>query len=131
MTNTATQQNTTTSQRECCTAPHNASACPQSTVASGLVAVHITVNNHPGVMSHICGLFARRAFNVEGILVTPQDDGATCIVWMVLKNDVRLDQVVKQVAKLHDIQDIRTMPIDNWAFERLSTCMYGLLEDKK
>ena len=35
------------------------------------VVLELTVNNHPGVMSHICGLFARRAFNVEGISACP------------------------------------------------------------
>ncbi|MCG3147073.1 MAG: hypothetical protein PCFJNLEI_00510 [Verrucomicrobiae bacterium] len=36
-----------------------------------MVTLELTVQNHPGVMSHVCGLFARRAFNVEGILCLP------------------------------------------------------------
>ncbi|WP_421720649.1 ACT domain-containing protein [Aeromonas salmonicida] len=39
------------------------------------VILELTVRNHPGVMSHVCGLFARRAFNVEGILCLPLKDG--------------------------------------------------------
>ncbi|EMK3758521.1 ACT domain-containing protein, partial [Providencia rettgeri] len=35
------------------------------------IALELIVRNHPGVMSHICGLFARRAFNVDGILCMP------------------------------------------------------------
>ncbi len=35
------------------------------------VILELTVRNHPGVMTHVCGLFARRAFNVEGILCLP------------------------------------------------------------
>lgn len=35
------------------------------------VILELAVRNHPGVMSHVCGLFARRAFNVEGILCLP------------------------------------------------------------
>lgn len=31
--------------------------------------LEIDVNNHAGVMSHVVGLFSRRAYNVEGILV--------------------------------------------------------------
>ena len=27
------------------------------------VILELAVRNHPGVMSHVCGLFARRAFN--------------------------------------------------------------------
>ena len=33
--------------------------------------LELDVNNHPGVMSHVFGLFSRRAYNVEGILVMP------------------------------------------------------------
>lgn len=35
------------------------------------IALELIVRNHPGVMTHICGLFARRAFNVDGILCLP------------------------------------------------------------
>ena len=35
--------------------------------------VRLLVRNHPGVMSHVSGLFARRAFNLEG--VHPHDAG--------------------------------------------------------
>jgi acetolactate synthase-1/3 small subunit len=33
--------------------------------------LELDVNNHPGVMSHVVGLFSRRAYNVEGILCMP------------------------------------------------------------
>ena len=38
--------------------------------------LEIDVNNHAGVMSHVVGLFSRRAYNVEGILVMPVGDGS-------------------------------------------------------
>jgi len=63
---------------------------------SGFMALRLTVHNHPGVMSHVCGLFARRAFNVEGILVTPQPGpdgrGTTSRIWLVVNADARLGQ---------------------------------------
>ena len=43
-----------------------------SSIKSALTMLRLSVNNHPGVMSHICGLFAGRAYNLEGILVTPE-----------------------------------------------------------
>ncbi len=71
--------------------------------ARPLVALRLTVNNHPGVMSHVCGLFARRAFNVEAILCTPVNGG--------------------QVRKLHDVLDVRRRPAGGEAFARLADCM--------
>jgi acetolactate synthase-1/3 small subunit len=47
------------------------------------VVLRLLVRNHPGVMSHVCGLFARRAFNVEGILCVPVGD-ATCSAILLL-----------------------------------------------
>jgi hypothetical protein len=52
-----------------------------------LIALHLTVNNHPGVMSHVCGLFARRAFNLEGILVAPSPRGELCSMWLLVNED--------------------------------------------
>ncbi len=71
--------------------------------ARPLVALRLTVNNHPGVMSHVCGLFARRAFNVEAILCTPVNGGQVSRIWLLVAEDERLEQMVRQVRKLHDV----------------------------
>jgi len=88
-----------------------------------LVTLRLTVNNHPGVMSHVCGLFARRAYNLEGILVTPFDDGSTCNMWLMINEDSRMDQVVRQVRKLHDVLDVHVEETDKSAFDRLRACL--------
>ena len=44
------------------------------TRAISRAVLEIDVNNHPGVMSHVVGLFSRRAYNVEGILCLPVGD---------------------------------------------------------
>jgi acetolactate synthase-1/3 small subunit len=38
-------------------------------------------------MSHICNLFARRAFNVEGILCMPVGSGETSRIWLLVFED--------------------------------------------
>lgn len=91
-----------------------------------LTSLHLTVNNHPGVMSHVCGLFARRAFNLEGILVTPSGDGSTASIWLLVNSDDRLEQMVKQVRKLHDVKEVHLVDVDSSAFDRLNACMEGL-----
>ncbi|MCL1825376.1 MAG: acetolactate synthase small subunit [Betaproteobacteria bacterium] len=94
-----------------------------ATATKTLVTLRLTVNNHPGVMSHVCGLFARRAYNLEGILVTPINGGSTCNVWLMINEDGRMNQVVSQVSKLHDILDVRVEETDENVFERLSACL--------
>jgi len=49
-------------------------AQPRSADPQSHAILELTVQNHPGVMTHVCGLFARRAFNVDGILCMPIGD---------------------------------------------------------
>jgi len=92
-----------------------------------MTALHLTVNNHPGVMSHVCSLFARRAFNVEGILVAPVRDGSTASIWLLVNEDERMEQVVRQVNKLHDVLDVHTSPIDSGVLDRLSSYLFSIV----
>jgi len=57
-------------------------------------------------MSHITGLFARRAFNLEGILCAQVDDGKTSKMFLLVKNDSALDQIIKQLEKLYDVLNV-------------------------
>jgi acetolactate synthase-1/3 small subunit len=68
--------------------------------------LRLVVRNHPGVMSHLCGLFARRAFNVEGILCVPLDDETRSGVLLLVADDRRNAQIVAQLRKLEDVVDV-------------------------
>ena len=81
--------------------------------------LELDVNNHAGVMSHVVGLFSRRAYNVEGILVMPVGSGATSRIWLLVNEDERLDQMVKQVEKLEDVLGVRRHGAEHEVFVRL------------
>ncbi|MDS0525780.1 acetolactate synthase small subunit [Clostridium sp. SHJSY1] len=68
--------------------------------------IELLVRNHSGVMSHITGLFARRAFNLEGILCTRVGDGSTSKMFLLVKNDFILEQIIKQLEKLYDVLEV-------------------------
>jgi len=68
--------------------------------------IELLVNNHPGVTSHVVGLFSRRAFNLEGVIGTRIGSGATSKIYLLVKNDDRLDQIVKQLKKLYDVIEV-------------------------
>jgi acetolactate synthase-1/3 small subunit len=80
------------------------------------VVLRLTVRNHPGVMSHVSGLFARRAFNVDGICCVPVGDGSESVVLLQDANDGRLEQVAAQLRKLEDVRDVRHDPAAAAAF---------------
>lgn len=81
--------------------------------------LELTVNNHPGVMSHVCGLFSRRGYNVEGILCMPVGDGHRSRIWLLVNENGRLVQMIKQMQKLQDVQDVRRHCADHEVFVRL------------
>ncbi|CAI0979131.1 MULTISPECIES: acetolactate synthase small subunit [Serratia] len=83
------------------------------------VILELTVRNHPGVMSHVCGLFARRAFNVEGILCLPLKDGKQSRIWLLVADDQRLMQMISQVEKLEDVLQVKRHSEDVRVFEQL------------
>ena len=82
--------------------------------------LEIDVNNHAGVMSHVVGLFSRRAYNVEGILCLPVGDGRQSRIWLLVNEDLRLPQMIKQAEKLEDVIAIRRHNADNAVFSELA-----------
>mgnify|MGYP005640494109 FL=1 len=68
--------------------------------------IELIVNNHPGVMSHITGLFTRRAFNLEGILCGKIEDGSKSRMYLLVNDDDRLEQIIKQIEKLYDVLEV-------------------------
>jgi acetolactate synthase-1/3 small subunit len=83
------------------------------------VVLELSVRNHPGLMSHVCGLFARRAFNVEGILCMPLSGGKESRIWLLVQNDDRLVQMISQLEKLQDVLQVRRHGADIGVFEQL------------
>ena len=61
----------------------------------------VTVENKPGVLSRVAGLFSRRAFNIFSLAVSPTDDERFSRMTIVVDADsAPLEQVVKQLNKL-------------------------------
>lgn len=82
--------------------------------------LRLTVNNHPGVMSHVCGLFARRSYNLEGIMVRPIADtgGKKSRMWLLLNEEEKLEQVISQTEKLVDVLTIEKHELAGSVFEK-------------
>jgi acetolactate synthase-1/3 small subunit len=80
--------------------PDSASTTPSS-------VIELQVRNHPGTMSHITGLFARRAFNLEAIFCGPEAGGATSRILLLVAEEPRLEQVERQLGKLHDVLSVQ------------------------
>jgi len=62
------------------------------------------VENRPGVLARVSGLFARRGFNIESLAVSITDDPTVSRMTIVVTGDDSvLDQINKQTSKLIDV----------------------------
>ncbi len=79
----------------------------------------ILVENKPGVLTRIAGLFARRGFNIDTLTVGPTDDARISRITLTLDGAVHpIDQVTKQLHKLINVLKIRDLdPADTVARE--------------
>ena len=79
----------------------------------------ILVENKPGVLTRIAGLFARRGFNIDTLTVGPTDDDRISRITLTLDGAVHpIDQVTKQLHKLVNVLKIRDLePTDTVARE--------------
>jgi acetolactate synthase-1/3 small subunit len=91
----------------------------------GSAVLELELENHPGAMAHVVGLFARRSYNLEGILCLPMGDGATSRALLLVDEEARLEQVMRQVEKLVDVRALRRHPAGHPAFAKLRGLFQG------
>src|SRR5580658_4255686 len=74
----------------------------------------ILVENRPGVLTRIAGLFARRGFNIETLSVGPTADERFSRITLTVDGAVHpIDQVTKQLHKLINVLKIRDLEPDS------------------
>lgn len=71
----------------------------------------VLVENRPGVLSKVAGLFSRRAFNIDSLAVGITQDPTVSRITIVVDGDsYTVEQVEKQLNKLIDVIKVRTLP---------------------
>ncbi|MFY8351462.1 acetolactate synthase small subunit [Pseudoalteromonas sp. SSM20] len=67
----------------------------------------ILLENEPGALSRIVGLFSQRAYNIDSLTVGPTDDDSLSRITITTTgNDRILEQITKQVNKLVDVHKV-------------------------
>ncbi len=73
------------------------------------------VENKPGVLAHVAGMFAARAFNIDSLVVGRTEEPELSRMTIVVVGDDRtLEQVRKQLAKIIPVvkvQDFTDQPV--------------------
>ena len=81
----------------------------------------ILVENKPGVLARIAGLFARRGFNIDSLAVGATDDTSISRITLTVDGAAHpIDQVTKQLHKLVNVIKIRDLEPDETVARELA-----------
>lgn len=78
------------------------------------------VDNNPGVLSRIAGLFSRRGYSIDSITAGMTADSRFTRITVVSSGDeLILSQIEKQVRKLEDVREIKLLQDDEAVYREL------------
>ena len=80
----------------------------------------LLVDDNPGVLSRISGLFSRRGYNVDSITAGVTADARFTRITIVASGDeLILSQIEKQVRKLEDVREIKVLQPETSVYREL------------
>jgi acetolactate synthase-1/3 small subunit len=89
--------------------------------------VAVLVENKPGVLARVAGLFSRRGFNIESLAVGVTENPDTSRMTIVVSGDDRiLEQVMKQLNKLIDVIRVSDIPPEESVNRELALIKVGV-----
>lgn len=81
----------------------------------------LLVDNNPGVLSRVAGLFSRRGYSIDSITAGMTADPRFTRITVVSSGDeLILEQIEKQVRKLEDVLDIKVLKDGESVFRELA-----------
>ena len=87
----------------------------------------ILVENKPGVLTRVAGLFSRRSFNIESLAVgVTENKDISRITILVSGDDNVLEQVEKQLNKLIDVIRVSDIPAEESVNRELALIKVGV-----
>ncbi len=92
----------------------------------------ILVDNEPGVLSRIAGLFSGRGYNIESLSVAPTNDPAVSRVTMVTVADEDImEQIKKQLHKLINVITVHDLTGANFIQRELALIKVNAKSDNR
>lgn len=66
--------------------------------------ISVLLQNKPGVLSRVTGLFSGRGFNIESLAVAPTlEEDVSCLTLVTTGDNAIIEQITKQLNKLIDV----------------------------
>ena len=75
------------------------------------ITLSLLVDNTSGVLSRIAGLFARRAYNIDSLTVSPAAvEGYSRMTIRINGDDNQVEQFINQMMKIVDVKNAEVLP---------------------
>jgi acetolactate synthase-1/3 small subunit len=82
--------------------------------------ISVLVENKPGVLARVAGLFSSRGFNIESLAVGETEDPATSRMTVVSSgDDATIEQITKQLNKLVDVIKVQDLTAEKFVCREL------------
>ncbi len=74
------------------------------------MVLSILIDNTPGALSRVVGLFSRRGYNIDSLTVGETEDAAVSRMTVAVTGDgIILDQIEKQITKLENVIKVKEL----------------------
>lgn len=94
--------------------------------------ISLLVDNTAGVLSRVSGLFSRRGYNIDSLTVGVTADPRYSRMTVVCSgDDMILEQITKQLAKLVDVRDIKVLEPDTSVSRELAMVKIATKADRR
>ena len=82
--------------------------------------VALLMENQPGALSRVVGLFSQRGYNIESLIVAPTEDPSLSRLTMTTEGDSKVvEQITKQLNKLIDVVKVLDLSLEDYVGREL------------
>lgn len=86
----------------------------------GKITISLLMDNVPGVLSRIAGLFSRRAYNIESITAgVTKNPKITRMTLVTSGDELTVNQIIAQLKKQVDVRNIKVLDPDDSVVKEL------------
>ena len=82
--------------------------------------IALLMENQPGALSRVVGLFSQRGYNIESLIVAPTEDPSLSRLTMTTHGDSQVvEQITKQLNKLIDVVKVLDLSLEEYVGREL------------
>ncbi len=94
--------------------------------------ISVLLENEPGALSRVAGLFSARGYNIESLTVAPTNDATLSRMTIVTEGDDRkIDQIEKHLNKLVDVAGLQDITVSGHLEREIVLIKLAIEADKK